>query len=250
MNWIVHTRETKNALAKGGAGLGAALAVVAGAGSVVGPQIAVAAAAGALVSLAAAAYGWLAREDVGRLRRPTTRDASPEDIATLHDRLTTGFTPRAVPLPERLKIAKKCPGAYRVIEDDRDGLWRLHLDILAVYPLTAAAMSRVLEGSMVGADVRSVHISRTFKSASGLYVSFAEGRTPTTRTLVVEELLRAAESVQRRPLPIATIPTTDKALRITRGRGFRTLSGGEPNLHEVCVLHYDGQGFRELIKRL
>lgn len=175
------------------------------------------------------------------IRLPVVRYATAHDLSIFQMQLAR-FTSNLVPLEERLAISRKNAGCFRVIEDVRNEEWRRLLDIVAVYPLNDNAMSEVLLGKMRGADVRAKHVNKTFSGAAGLYVSFAEGRTPITKFLVLSELQNAAEKVRRRPFPVATIPTTLAALRITSKRGFEDLEKGPPQIGKICVLNVRDDG--------
>lgn len=169
------------------------------------------------------------------IRLAVVRDATAHDLSVFQTQLAR-FTPNLVPIEDRLAISRKNTGCFRVIEDVRNEEWRRSLDILAVYPLNDNAMSDVLSGKMRGADVRAKHVNKSFAGAAGLYVSFAEGKRPSTKFLIIRELQKAVEKVRRRPIPVATIPTTPDALRVTSKHGFKDLEGGSPQIGRVCVL--------------
>lgn len=233
---FVHTKSTKKKLVEGGVGFGSAFGVAAGAAAVLlVPTAAVVLAGGALLGFLTAAYGGVAREDIRKIKRLAIRSATAEDLERLQTRLMD-FTSTAVPLADRLKISRKNPMAFRVIEDLREeGRVRHALDIVAIYPLTADAAQAVRAGNMRGADIRASHIARSFRRAEGLYISFAEGSTPHTRGLVLKEIEKSVKMSQRRPLVLATIPTTREALKVVSKREFCHVDGGPPILKEVCV---------------
>lgn len=228
--------QTKSALERGGGIAGGIFGLLAGgAFSLTLIPLAVGLTGLAIAGFGAAIYGFAAPEDVRRFKRLTVRDASPDDLDRFHARLAE-FTPSLVPLTERHKISRRNPGCFRVIEDIRDSDWRRSVDILALYPLTRAAIDDVLGGKMRGSDLRVQHIVRSFRGASGLYVSFAEGASFTTRGLIVREIEQAIGRIRTRPFSIATIPTTREALALVTNRGFVGLDGEPPRLGEVCTV--------------
>lgn len=225
------TAKTKKALTGGGVGVGSCFGVVAGGAD----HYALILIALSVFAFAIAAFGALAGEDIRKFHRLSIRDATFDDLDRFHAQLAE-FTAAVVPLDERHAISKKNSGCFRIIEDIRDkGEWRRTLDILALYPLNEDTTKKVLNGVMRGSDIRSANITKSFVTASGVYISFAEGRTVTTRGLLIHELVRVIGRVRTRPLPIITIPTTPLALAVVKNRGFTTLNGQQAMLGEVCV---------------
>lgn len=232
------TKQKKDKFERGGliaSGVFGALA--GGAAAVTLVPAAIGLTALALASFGVAIYGFAAREDVTRFARLSFRAASPDDLDRFHARLAT-FTSSVVPLSERHKISDKNSKCFRVIEDIRDDDWRRSVDILALYPLTQAAVDEVLKGKIRGSDIRAEHVAKSFRTALGLYVSFAEGVSFTTRGLIIREIEKTIAEIRRRPLPVATIPTTPEALVLVTNKGFIGLDGGPPRLKEVCTLQF------------
>ena len=229
-------KKIKANLISGGSATGAFAGLAAGGASSAGFVGAAVGLAGiGLVGLVIAGFAWFSKEDFGRLERPAVRDATADDLDRFHSRLSE-FTPHVVPLTERHEISRKNSGCFRVIEDLREqGTLRKLIDIVAVYPLNRDALDLVLSGKMRGSQVRANHVCRKMSDAVGLYISFAEGHTFTSRGLIVREIERIVENTRIRPVTIVTIPTTEQALTLVTNKGLLKLDGNLPELGVVCA---------------
>ena len=202
----------------------------------VGPYLAPILATSMLAAGAAWATSHLCRTVFGPDDDLDSRPATAREVGLIHDELQNYTGSLLVPLDERLEIHRQNRRCFTIIYHDSDrGRIKDLAGMIIVYPLRKPAWRAMFDGKLTGRDVRASHVVSRWSSAAALYISFACGDDFTSRGFVMRELGKIVTNYEA---PVATRPTTEPALKRVREIGFRTFSGEEPVMNEICWIDY------------